>query len=388
MKHKRPGFATAVLVLEDGTVLWGQGFGASGLHVGEICFTTGFAGYQETLTDPSFAGQIITFTTPHIGNVGCNNADIEAKIPNARGLVTRALPTLPSNWRATHTFEDWLEQKGVIGIAGIDTRALTKRIRDKGAPKGAIFFPKARDERDPARALDAAKEWSGLEGLDLAKDVTRQDLSSWQEAVFDLDRNSYEKIAPQDMQKHVVAIDYGAKLNICRHLIHAGFRVTVVPGTTDLDALMALSPDGVFLSNGPGDPAATGVYAVPVIQGILEAKIPVFGICLGHQLLALALGGSTRKMHLGHRGANHPVKDLDRGTVEITSQNHIFEVVSETLPANTEITHVSLFDNSNEGFRLTNGKAFSVQFHPEASPGPHDCHHLFKQFYDMVVEGV
>ena len=378
---------TAVLVLADGTVLYGQGLGAVGEAVGEVCFNTAMTGYQEILTDPSYAGQIITFTFPHIGNVGTNGQDLETTKASARGLVLRADITDPSNWRATDHLNEWLAANNLIGIAGIDTRALTIRIRDLGAPNGLIAH--APDGKFDIPALQAkAKSWPGLEGMDLAKEVSCAEPYPWHEGVWQWNggQSVYTPATGQE-QFHVVAIDYGAKRNILRNLIAAGCKVTVVPAATPADKIFALNPDGVFLSNGPGDPAATGVYAVPVIQAVLERNIPLFGICLGHQMLALAVGGRTAKMPKGHRGANHPVKDLTTGKVEITSQNHGFMVLPETLPANAVVTHISLFDGSNEGLRLTDKQAFSVQYHPEASPGPHDSHYLFHRFVEMMRGG-
>ena len=371
---------TAVLVLSDGTVFFGYGVGAAGKAVGEVCFNTSMTGYQEILTDPSYAGQIITFTFPHIGNVGTNEVDIETAKPAARGLVLRTPITDPSNWRSGQHLDTWLKKHNLIGISGVDTRALTARIRDGGAPNGVVCHAP-----DGKFDLDALKKeaagWAGLDGMDLALEVTRADVTEWSEGVYS--SSSPQSLAPSP-SLHVVAIDYGAKHNILRCLVIAGCRVTVVPAQTSADEIFALTPDGVFLSNGPGDPAATGVYAVPVIRAVLDKGIPMFGICLGHQMLGLALGAKTTKMPRGHRGANHPVKDLQTGKVEITSQNHGFMVIPETLPDNAEVTHVSLFDGSNEGLRLKDKPAFSVQYHPEASPGPHDSHYLFERFVEMI----
>ena len=383
-EQSQPEGATGVLVLSDGSLFWGRGLGAEGSAVGEVCFNTSMTGYQEITTDPSYAGQIITFTFPHIGNVGINMQDVETKTPSVRGVVLREDITTPSNWRATGHLEDWLERSNLIGMSGIDTRALTIRIRDLGAPNAIICH-----HRDGKFDIDAlikqARAWPGLDGMDLAKDVTCKTSYEWNESVwkwFPGNNSAFAK--PPKTRFHVVAIDYGAKRNILRCLVNEGCRVTVVPATTTAEEIFALKPDGVFLSNGPGDPAATGKYAVPVIKAVLEREIPLFGICLGHQMLALALGGTTKKMQRGHRGANHPVKDLQTGKVEITSQNHGFMVMPESLPASAEVTHVSLFDGSNEGLRLKDKPAFSVQYHPEASPGPHDSHYLFERFIKMI----
>jgi carbamoyl-phosphate synthase small subunit len=370
------------LVLADGTAFWGTGVGATGTTVGEVCFNTSITGYQEILTDPSYAGQIITFTFPHIGNVGANPEDIESVTPAARGLVLRAGITNASNWRATQTLDAWLKANNLVGIAGVDTRRLTRRIRDIGAPNGALCH-------DPTGAIDsaalerAAREWPGLEGMDLAREVTCLQTYSWDETLWRLGRGYGHAERPR---LHVVAIDYGAKRNILRSLASDGCRVTVVPATASAEDVLRHRPDGIFLSNGPGDPAATGVYAVPVIRQLLKFRLPIFGICLGHQVLALAFGGRTAKMHLGHRGANHPVKDLATGKVEITSQNHGFVVVEESLPKNVVKTHVSLFDGTLEGMRATDAPVFSVQYHPEASPGPQDSHYLFGRFVAMMTE--
>ena len=380
----RPADADAVLVLADGTVLWGTGFGAVGEKVGEVCFNTSMTGYQEILTDPSYAAQIITFTFPHIGNVGANPEDIETMTPAARGLVLRAPITEPSNWRAAEHLDSWLVKHSIAGVSGIDTRRLTRRIRDLGAPVAVIKrFAGVTEARDAD--LDAlirkARSWPGLEGMDLAKTVTCAQSYSWDETRWSRE-SGY--LVQKEPRHHVVAIDYGAKRNILRSLASAGCRVTVVPATASAEDVLSHEPDGIFLSNGPGDPAATGEYAIPVVRALVETGKPVFGICLGHQILALALGARTRKMHLGHRGANHPVKDLETGRVEITSQNHGFVVVDDSLPKEVEATHVSLFDGSNEGLRLKGRPVFSVQYHPEASPGPHDSHYLFERFVRLM----
>ncbi len=375
-----PEGATAALVLGDGTVLWGRGFGAHATTVGEVCFNTGMTGYQETLTDPSYAAQIITFTFPHIGNVGANAQDLEATTPAARGLVVKQDLTEPANWRATRHLDDWLKSHGVPGIAGLDTRALTLRIRDARAPNGVLCHPA--DGRFDLAALRAqAAGWPGLAGMDLAREVSCRQSYAWDETEWAWGAGFGRQDAPQH---RVVAVDYGAKRNILRCLAAAGCAVTVVPAGATADEILRHAPDGVFLSNGPGDPAATGAYAVPAIRELLDRRVPVFGICLGHQLLGLALGARTYKLDLGHRGANQPVKDLATGRVEITSQNHGFALDDTSLPAGTRITHVSLFDGSNEGIACDDRPAFSVQYHPEASPGPSDSHHLFHRFTAMI----
>ncbi len=382
-----PDGATAVLVLADGTVLWGRGFGAhaeAARSVGEICFSTGMTGYQETLTDSSFAGQIITFTFPHIGNVGTTGEDDEATNVAACGLVVREDLTEPSNWRSTQTLDGWLKARSIPGISGVDTRALTRRIRDKG-PQTAVLCHPAGGSFDLAALRQAAADWPGLEGMDLARLVSCTQSYAWDEGTWTGTGEARRR--PDASARHVVAVDYGAKRNILRGLVQAGCRVTVVPADASAEDILRHAPDGVFLSNGPGDPAATAEYAVPAIRGVLDAGTPVFGICLGHQLLALALGGRTFKLDRGHRGANQPVKDLATGRVEITSQNHGFAVDDGSLPDDVRVTHVSLFDGSNEGIASTRLPAFSVQYHPEASPGPSDSFHLFERFVDMMRNG-
>jgi carbamoyl-phosphate synthase small subunit len=383
-----PNGATGILVLGDGTIIWGRGFGAEGEAVGEVCFNTAMTGYQEVMTDPSYAAQIITFTFPHIGNVGANYEDIEADNPHALGCIVREDVTAPSNFRSLQSFDQWLKNNGRIGLAGVDTRALTRLIRERGAPNGVVAH-NAVGKFDIEALQRKAREWPGLEGMDLAKEVSCRQTYRWEGGLWSLGQGyggpaEPDASAPDQSLPHVVAIDYGAKRNIFRNLVAAGARVTVVPAMATFEEVMAHSPGGIFLSNGPGDPAATGVYAVPVIRKLLETGKPIFGICLGHQLLGLAVGARTSKMHQGHRGANHPVKRLADGRVEITSMNHGFAVERESLPANARETHISLFDGSNCGFELTDRPAFSVQYHPEASPGPQDSTYLFEKFAGML----
>ena len=377
-----PAGSTAGLVLASGRMVGGRGLGASGHVVGEVCFNTSMTGYQEILTDPSYAGQIITFTFPHIGNVGTNEADVETTTAAARGLIVREDITDPSNYRSTRHLDAWLKSQGLIGLAGVDTREITRLIRDAGAPTGVLAH--APDGNfDLPKLMAEAKAWPGLEGMDLAKEVSCRQSYGWDETTWTFSPDGYGK--QKKPVYNVVAVDYGAKRNILRCLAASGCKVTVVPANATAEDVLSHKPDGVFLSNGPGDPAATGVYAVPMIKEVIRQEVPLFGICLGHQMVALALGGKTRKMGKGHRGANHPVKDLKTGKVEITSQNHGFEVISESLPADAEVTHVSLFDGSNEGLRLTTRPVFSVQYHPEASPGPSDSHYLFNRFVDLMA---
>ena len=373
---------TAVLVLGDGSVFEGYGFGAAATNVGEVCFNTSMTGYQEIMTDPSYAGQIITFTFPHIGNVGANPDDHETSAPAALGMITRQLPTDPANWRSEATLTDWMERHSLPGIAGIDTRALTRRIRDGGAPNGVLCH--APDGKFDIEALTTtAREWPGLAGMDLAIEVTRDAETTWQEGSWDIATSTHRTTTP----KHrVVAMDFGCKHNILRCLTDAGCDVTVVPAETDAATILAMKPDGVFLSNGPGDPAATANYAATQITGLIDAGMPIFGICIGHQLMALAMGATTQKMERGHRGANHPVKDLATGQIEITSQNHGFVVDPDSLPRSLEVTHLSLFDGSIEGLRHRDKPAFCVQYHPESSPGPHDSRYLFDRFTALMEE--
>jgi len=377
---------TALLALADGTVLEGTGFGATGHAVGEVCFNTAMTGYQEILTDPSYAGQIITFTFPHIGNVGASDEDIEtvnlAATPGARGVILGTAITQPSNYRAALHLDAWLKRRGIIGLAGIDTRALTSLIRSKGMPN-AVIAHTADGEFDRAALAKEAHAWPGLVGMDLVPMVTSAQRFTWEETPWVWGEGYGRQDAPQ---LHVIAVDYGIKRNILRQLAGIGARITVVPAQTPADDIIALEPDGVFLSNGPGDPAATGTYAVPIIRQVIDKGIPTFGICLGHQMLGIAVGGRTRKMHQGHHGANHPVKDLTTGKVEITSMNHGFALEAKSLPQHVRETHVSLFDGSNCGIALSDRPVFSVQYHPEASPGPHDSHYLFGRFVDLMRE--
>ena len=376
--------ATALLVLADGTVIEGQGLGAAGHAVGEVCFNTAMTGYEEILTDPSYAAQIITFTFPHIGNVGANEEDIEtvnmASSSGARGVIMHAPITGPASHRATRHLDAWLKARGIVGMSGLDTRALTALIREKGMPNAVIAH--APDGKFDLEALKReARQWPGIDGMDLVPDVTATQRYTWDETTWTLGEGYGRQTAPK---RRVVAIDYGVKRNILRLLADAGCEVTVVPATTSAEDILALKPDGVFLTNGPGDPAETGKYAVPVIRALLDAKMPTFGICLGHQMMALAVGGKTMKMHQGHHGANHPVMDFTTSKVEIVSMNHGFAVDVTSLPANAKETHRSLFDGSNCGIALTDRPAFSVQHHPEASPGPRDSHYLFRRFVDLM----
>jgi carbamoyl-phosphate synthase small subunit len=391
-KQAEPGWSepvpTALLVLADGTVLEGFGLGAVGQAVGEVCFNTAMTGYEEILTDPSYAGQIVTFTFPHIGNVGTNDEDIEtvnmAAAHGARGVVLHSAITDPSNYRASRHFDAWLKARGIVGLGGIDTRALTALIREKGMPNAVIAHaPDGKFDLDALRK--EAREWPGLVGMDLVPMVTTAQRYDWDETTWQWGKGYGREENPK---YNIVAIDYGVKRNILRLLAENGCKVTVVPATTPAEEILAMKPDGVFLSNGPGDPAETGKYAVPVIQKIIASGTPTFGICLGHQMLGLAVGARTVKMHQGHHGANHPVKDLTTGKVEITSMNHGFAVDGKTLPAGAEQTHVSLFDGSNAGIRLKGKPVFSVQYHPEASPGPRDSRYLFERFTGLMEQRV
>jgi carbamoyl-phosphate synthase small subunit len=416
---RAPSGATGVLVLASGQVIWGRGFGAEGAAVGEVCFNTAMTGYQEVMTDPSYAGQIINFTFPHIGNVGANAEDFEAINAHALGCIVREDVTAPSNFRSTSSFDTWMKANGRIGLSGVDTRALTRLIRLSGAPNAAIAYA-ADGVFDVSALLVQAKAWAGLEGMDLARQVTTLQSYAWDQGLWKLSKpplsfrggagggacpsnaafantphpNPVEPLGSvrgtdpstpkREGLKRVVAIDYGIKHNILRNLVDVGCEVQIVPATASFEDIMAQNPDGLFLSNGPGDPAATGIYAVPVIQQWLATGKPLFGICLGHQMLGLAVGAKTEKMHQGHRGANHPVKRLSDGAVEITSMNHGFAVDAATLPSNAKATHISLFDGSNCGFELIDSPAFSVQYHPEASPGPMDSHYLFEKFAGLM----
>jgi carbamoyl-phosphate synthase small subunit len=381
-----PG-VTGVLALADGTVLQGIGAGAGGSAVGEVCFNTAMTGYQEILTDPSYMAQIVAFTFPHVGNVGVNLEDIEqfgqGASTSARGAIFRDLPTPPANWRAHGDFDEWLKRREVVALAGVDTRALTLAIRETGMPHAVIAHdPEGRFDLDALVAQ--ARAWSGLEGLDLAKDASCLQPFTFDEGLWGWPEGYAQPKAPR---YEVVVVDYGIKRNILRALTSVGARATVVPASTSAEDILARNPDGVLLSNGPGDPAATGEYAVPVIQALVDSGKPVFGICLGHQMLALAVGAKTRKMDQGHHGANHPVKDLTTGKVEIVSMNHGFTVERESLPAGVEETHVSLFDRTNAGIALSGRPVFSVQHHPEASPGPTDSLYLFERFAQMMDAG-
>lgn len=362
----------AILALEDGTVFEGISVGAPGLSVGEVVFNTAITGYQEILTDPSYARQLVTLTSPHVGNTGCTAQDDESARVFAAGLIVRDVPRRPSSWRSQASLPEWLRDRGVVAIADIDTRRLTRLLRDRGAQNGALMAGAI----DVDKAVEQARKFPGLKGMDLAKEVCTRKPYTWTEGSLDLDRNAF---ATPASRFHVVAYDFGVKLNILRMLVDRGCRLTVVPAQTPAEDVLAMKPDGVFLANGPGDPAPCD-YAIAAIRRFIEVKIPLYGICLGHQLLALATGATTSKMKFGHHGANHPVIDLDSGRVMISSQNHGFMVDEATLPANVRVTHRSLFDGSNQGIALTDAPAFSFQGHPEASPGPHDVSNLFDRF--------
>lgn len=376
-----PQNATAALILADGKIFFGSGIGKIGSTTGEICFNTGITGYQETITDLSYAGQIITFTFPHIGNVGTNSDDTESKKPSAKGIVIRESITNPSNFRNQLHLNDWLKKNNITGISGIDTRALTRYIRLHGAQNATISYFSQDKKPDLELIIKKTAEYPSLKGMELAEGVSCKESFKWNEGKWQLNQGFNKNTNPK---YKVVAIDYGAKLNIVRCLVEVGFDVTVVPATTSAKDILRHEPDGIFLSNGPGDPAATGHYAIPVLKELMNAGKPIFGICLGHQLLALALGCTTTKMHQGHRGSNHPVKDLSTGKVEITSQNHGFVVTKTLVPSDVEITHLSLFDDTIEGVKSKTKPVFSVQYHPESSPGPHDSYYLFERFYKLV----
>ena len=372
---------TGILVLENKRLFKGIGIGYQGEATGEVCFNTSLTGYQEIMSDPSYAGQIINFTFPHIGNVGTNKEDFEADKIWTKGVIFNSEITSPSNYRSFQHLDAWLKKNKIVGITGLDTRSLTNFIRDKGAPKGTIACSK-KGKFNINKLTNSTTRWSGLKNLDLAEKVTTQKKYIWKGLKTWKKEHGHRKNNRNSF--HVVAIDYGIKKNILRYFSDFNCKVTVVPCKTSAERILALKPNGVFLSNGPGDPAATGKYAIKIIQNLIEKKMPLFGICLGHQILALALGGETKKMKLGHRGANHPVKNLIQDNVEITSQNHGFEVVKETLPKNIEVTHQSLFDGSIEGIKLKNKPVFSVQYHPESNPGPQDSVYLFQEFIHNI----
>ena len=374
---EKPENMDAALVLDDGSIFWGKGAGAKTTATGELCFNTSMTGYQEILTDPSYAGQIITFTFPHIGIPGTNLDDVETLFPAVRGCVMAADISSPSNWRAVKNFDDWLKSMNLAAITGVDTRLLTGRLRDKGYSNATLVNGAV----DIEVALEQAINFKGITGMDLAKEVTCEAPYKWNEDIWSIERG-YKKLT--NTSPHVVAMDFGAKRNILRCLANAGCAVTVVPANTPAAHILDLKPDGIFLSNGPGDPVATGAYAVQIIKELIDSNLPIFGICLGHQLLAITLGAKTKKMHHGHRGANHPVKNLETKKIEITSQNHGFVVLSDTLPDGVVETHRSLFDNTVEGIKVKDRPIFSVQYHPEASPGPQDSHYLFDTFVQKM----
>ena len=374
---------TGVLVLENKVVFKGIGIGYQGTATGEVCFNTSFTGYQEIISDPSYAGQIINFTFPHIGNVGTNKQDHESDKIWTKGIIFNSEITSPSNYRSLKNLDEWLKKHKIVGITGLDTRSLTNFIRDKGAPKGTVSNNK-KGNFNLKKLINSSVKWSGLKGLDLAQTVTTKKKYIWQGFKTWEKEKGFEKNKKKTHK--IIAIDYGIKKNILRYFSNFNCEVVVVPCNLQAKEIIKLKPDGIFLSNGPGDPAATGKYAINIIQKLMKTSIPIFGICLGHQLLALALKAKTKKMKLGHRGANHPVKNLINNKVEITSQNHGFEIIKESLPKNVEVTHKSLFDNCIEGIKLKNKPVFSVQYHPESNPGPQDSHYLFKQFINEVIK--
>ena len=379
--HKISQIHTGILVLEDKTIFKGFGIGYQGTATGEVCFNTSLTGYQEIISDPSYAGQIINFTFPHIGNVGTNKEDLESDKIWTKGVIFNSEITSPSNYRSLANLDLWLKKNKIVGITGLDTRGLTNSIRDKGAPKGTISFS-INNNFNISKLANITTKWSGLKNLDLAEQVTTKKNYIWSGFKTWKKETGYLKNKKNSL--HVVAIDYGIKKNILRYFSDLGCKVTVVSCKTSAIDIQKLEPDGIFLSNGPGDPAATGKYAIEIIKKLIKNNLPIFGICLGHQILALALGAKTKKMKLGHRGANHPVKNLIKDNVEITSQNHGFEIVKETLPKNIEVTHKSLFDNCIEGIRLKNKPIFSVQYHPESNPGPQDSVYLFEEFINNI----
>ena len=380
-KSVYPKLSQAILVLDNKSVFKGLGLGYQGIATGEVCFNTSITGYQEIISDPSYAGQIINFTFPHIGNVGTNNEDIESDKIWTRGVIFNSEITSPSNYRSLKNLDEWLKKNRIVGITGLDTRYLTNYIRDKGAPKGTIANNKI-GNFNIRKLINASLKWPGLKGLDLAEEVSTKKIYKWKGLKTWVKGKGFQKINKKIYK--IIAIDYGIKKNILRYFSNHKCEVVVVPCNYTSDKILKHKPQGIFLSNGPGDPAATGKYSIKIIQELIKKNIPVFGICLGHQLLALALNAKTKKMKLGHRGANHPVKNLINNKVEITSQNHGFEVIKESLPKNVEITHKSLFDNSIEGIKLKNKPVFSVQYHPESNPGPQDSHYLFNEFIKDV----
>lgn len=383
-KKEIPSGANAALVLEDGSVFYGRGIGATGCVMGEVCFNTGMTGYQEILTDLSYAGQIITFTFPHIGIVGTNKDDLESVTPAAKGLILREPITTPSNFRSDLHFNDWLKKHKLTGICGIDTRQLTRSIRINGPRNACINFFSKQSDFDLSNTLKMVRSHPSLKGMELTKSVSCNAPEEWKnQGIWKFSTGFSSNKKPL---YNVVAIDYGAKLNILRCLTEVGLDVTVVPADTQAEVILSMQPDGIFLSNGPGDPYATSKFSTPILQELIASNLPIFGICMGHQLLSLALGCSTEKMHQGHRGSNHPVQDLTTGNVEITSQNHGFVVLKDTLPDDIEATHISLFDGTVEGIRCLSKPVFTVQYHPEASPGPHDSFYLFERFVALIKE--